>query len=419
MAKSAADVLHVWAYLPQASDPIICGALELLQGRVCQFAYDPMWIENSDAFALSPDLPLQGAVFDPPAGFDIHPVFEDAGPDRWGRAVINKVFNPQRRSPIDYLALAGENRIGALGFSSSREAYQPSLQEVYQVADLPDLIGAADAFAEQKPISQEMLRLLQPGSSAGGARPKAVVRHRGEDWIAKFPSPDDEIDACAVEHASLQLASLCGIAVPESELINLQGRNVLLVKRFDREAGHRIHFASARTMLIADGLKEGEMGYADISDVLRREAVSPQADCHQLFRRMVVNVLIENTDDHEKNHAFLYQQGRWNLSPAYDVQPQLQGLGYQSLRLGRNGSEALLSNSLSDAKRFMLRPKDALDVAHDVVSQAQLWESVFSQHGVSHADIQVCRNFILRPSVLDLSKIAVQQKPQRTPSLNL
>ncbi|MEB0021069.1 HipA domain-containing protein [Actimicrobium sp. CCI2.3] len=198
----------------------------------------------------------------------------------------------------------------------------------------------------------------------------------------------------------MKYASLCGITVAASELITLAGQHVLLVRRFDRDAGTRIHFASARTLLIADGLRKGDMGYADLADVLRREARAPQANCQQLFRRMVFNLLIENTDDHEKNHALLFQQGHWNLSPAFDLQPQLLGVGYQSLRLGKQGAQALLSNALSDCGRFMLTSDEASHIAHDVLAQVRQWEQVFVRCGVSNADINACRSFILRASVL-------------------
>lgn len=131
--------------------------------------------------------------------------------------------------------------------------------------------AAADALARKQPISDEMKRLLQPGSSAGGARPKAVIRHHGEEWIAKFRSLDDEVDCCAIEHASLRLASACGIRVAHSELVKVNGINAVLVQRFDRVHGGRLHFASARSLLIAAGVPEHEMGYPDIADIIRSQ----------------------------------------------------------------------------------------------------------------------------------------------------
>src|SRR5260363_289509 len=144
--------------------------------------------------ALSPDLPLKAGQFEPPAGLDLHPVFEDAGPDRWGRQIIDKVFQLPRRSPIDYLATAGEDRIGALGFSSSPDDYVVAKEQAFQAADLADLLRAAQALEHHMPINDEMRRLLRPGASAGGARLKAIIQDRQRHWIAKFPAEGDIAD---------------------------------------------------------------------------------------------------------------------------------------------------------------------------------------------------------------------------------
>jgi len=393
------DHLFVWIYPAGGHSPVLCGALELLQGRRCLFSYDPSWLERVDAFALSPDLPLQAGVYEPPDRFDIHPVFEDAGPDRWGKNIINKVFNPQRRSPLEYLELAGENRIGALGFSRSASEYDVAVGASFHRVDLPDLIRASESLSLQMPINDDLRRLLRPGSSAGGARPKSVIKHNNEDWIAKFPSAEDECDVCAIEHASLLLAKMCGIRVADSELLKVGDRNVLLVKRFDRENDGRVHFASARTLLIADGVKEGLMGYADMADIARRLSSSPKENCHELFRRMVFNVLIENADDHEKNHAFLYRQGEWELSPAYDVLPQRQGLGFHQMRIGKDGNVAKIRNLLSECDRFLLRPVEAKFIVKDMYGHIAQWREVFAQAEVSVRDIDLCARYVLGDSI--------------------
>jgi serine/threonine-protein kinase HipA len=176
-------------------------------------------------------------------------------------------------------------------------------------------------------------------------------------------------------------------------------QNVLLVKRFDREDQGRIHFASARTLLIAEGVKEGVMGYADVAEAARRLSTSPKEDCHELFRRMVFNVFIENTDDHEKNHAFLFHNGAWNLSPAYDVLPQLQGLGFHQMRIGKDGNEAKISNLLSEYDRFLLKQAEAETIVADIHEQVLGWRDVFLQAGVSSHDIVLCDGYVLRSSV--------------------
>lgn len=200
----------------------------------------------------------------------------------------------------------------------------------------------------------------------------------------------------AIEHASLRLAHRCGIDVPLSRLVRVGARNLLLVKRFDRQRRHRVHFASARTMLIAEGMTEDAMGYADLADAARRLSLTPQRDCHQLFRRMTFNVLLENTDDHAKNHAFLYQNGHWRLAPAYDIAPQLQGIGYHQVRIGKEGHVPTLSNVLSEAGRFMLSPDEAARVVDGMVGLIRDWQAVFAAEGVEQHDIDVCAAYVLR-----------------------
>jgi len=389
------NILYAWIYPLGEQQPVLCGALELLNGRRCVFSYDAQWLGHEKRFALSPDLALRAGVMEPPAGLELHPIFEDAGPDRWGKNVINKVFNPQRRSPLEYLERAGEDRIGALGFSRSALAYEVLKEQAFHVADLGDLMHAAQALSTQAPIDENLRRLLRPGASAGGARPKAIIQHEGGDWIAKFPTLDDEHDICAMEHASLLLAKSCGIDVPESQLVDVGGRNVLLVKRFDRAEGGRLHYASARSMALAEGIREDDMGYADLADLVRRSLPDAKKQCHELFRRMALNVLLENTDDHGKNHAFLLHADGWRLSPAYDIQPQLQGIGYQQLRIGHQNYEPSMANVLSDCGRFMLKKDEAVAVLSDVADKVCKWPEVFARAGVPQRDVDACARYVM------------------------
>jgi serine/threonine-protein kinase HipA len=388
--------LHVWIYPPGDLTPTRCGMLDLIGGRRCLFSYSESWLNHSQAFELSPDLPLRAGAFEPEPGQDLHSIFEDASPDRWGQRVIDTVFRPDRRSPIDYLALAGEDRIGALGFSWSADRYETSRDRAFHAADLRALVGAAHAIEVHATIDERLRRLLQPGRSVGGARPKAIVEDGGRYWIAKFPAEGDEVDVSAVEHASLRLAKDCGIAVPDSRLVSIPGKSVLLVERFDREpSGTRRHFASAKTLLVAEGLDIKSAAYADLAEVARRFSPEPKADSRQLFKRMVFNVLMENTDDHEKNHAFLNDKGKWKLAPAYDLQPQLQGIGYQQLVVGSRAHEPSIENALSDAGRFMLTGAEANDEVERMLEVLSRWPEKFRQEGVSERDIAVCQRFVL------------------------
>jgi serine/threonine-protein kinase HipA len=388
--------LFVWIYPAGALLPRLCGRLDLIGGRRCLFSYSEDWLAHREAFALSPDLPLRAGAFEPPPRQDLHPIFEDAGPDRWGRRVIDTAFRPARRSPIDYLALAGEDRIGALAFSWSDTNYDIPQDQAFYGADLEALSGAAHAIEVHETIDERLRRLLQPGRSVGGARPKAIIQEEGRYWIAKFPAQGDEVDVAAVEHASLRLAGECGIDVPDSRLIAIRGRNILLVERFDREtSGTRRHFASARTLLLAQGIDIDNIAYSELAEVARRFSPESKRDCLQLFQRMAFNVLMENTDDHEKNHAFLNARGKWKLSPAYDLQPQLQGIGYQQLRVGLRDHEPSVENVLSDAGRFMLTKEEATAEVERMLAVLAHWPERFDHAGVSKRDIDLCRRFVL------------------------
>lgn len=388
------DALYVWIYPPLSLQPVPCGKLTLIRGRKCTFEYASAWLESAQRFALSPDLPLREGAFEPPAGQDIHPVFQDAGPDRWGQRIIEQVFNPRRRSAIDYLAIAGEDRIGALAFSWNPDGYQPAREQVLHRADLEALIAAANALEHREEIGSEMRRLLKPGTSAGGARPKAIIEHEGRRWIAKFPVDGDMVDMCAVEHASLRLAQQCGIRVPDSKLVPVGRSNALLVERFDRHSdGARIHYCSAKTMFLAEGIESA--AYSDLASIARKYAPAPADAAREIFLRMAYNVLLENTDDHDKNHAFLWIEGKWNLAPAYDIQPQLNGLGYQELVVGKQGNESSLQNVMSNCGRFMLSDEQAHGEIEAMLRQLKTWPDVFASHGVSGRDIDVCKNYVL------------------------
>jgi serine/threonine-protein kinase HipA len=405
--------LFVWFYPPHGQEPQLCGRLDLIGGRQCVFSYAREYLSRADGIALCPDLPLRDGQYTAPVGLELHPIFEDAGPDRWGRRVIDRAFNPRRRAAIDYLALAGEDRIGALGFSASDEIYQVDQAPAFHRSDLPSLIEAARAVELQLPIDERLRQLLRPGGTAGGARPKAVIDDEGSAWIAKFAADGDAVDFCAIEHASVRLARECGIEAPESRLVQLGRSRALLVKRFDREpGGGRIHFASARTMLLGDGIPEEQMAYADIAEFARRFSPTPAEDSLQMFRRMVLNILIENTDDHAKNHAFLHQgTDRWRLSPVYDIQPQLQGIPYQQLIVGDEGTDPTLTNALSQAGRFMLTPAAAHAEVERILETVSGWREVFGESGVCERDIHELESFMMRD--VELPPLSTRRRTKR------
>jgi len=407
--------LYVWIYLPVAEKPVPCGILSLLPGnRKASFRYLTEYVNNPGAFALSPDLPLREIEFMPPQEDALHPVFDDAGPDKWGRRVIDREENPSRRSEIDYLWYSGEDRVGALAFSSSAERYEPhSMSNAFHTDQLSDLLEAARCLELNLPLDDKFRRLLKQGTSLGGMRPKTILEHNGQAWIAKFPSIEDTFDVCAMEHASLELARKCGIIAPESRLVSVGKMRVLLVERFDRVPGGRIPYLSARSMMIAEGYKKDEFSYSALAEITRRYSREPKQDCLQLFRRMVFNILLDNTDDHEKNHGFLYDGSSWNLAPAFDVSPQLQGLGYQQMNAGRDGMTSSMGNALSECEIFGLSKMEACRECEVILEKMRLWQEIFAHAGVSQEDIEKASRFVLREGIRALPKEEPSRKKPR------
>lgn len=394
--------LYVWIYLAGAVLPTPCGTLSLLPGnRRVSFRYLDGYLTRSDGSALSPDIPLRKGEFMPPDGEALHPVFDDAGPDKWGRMVIDREDNPSRRSEIDYLWYSGEDRVGALGFSDSPEHYQPlAKSHAFRADQLADLLEAARCLEANLPLEERFRRLLKQGTSLGGMRPKTVLEDEGKAWIAKFPSITDTFEVCAMEHASLLLAGKCGIAAPVSRLISVGKQRVMLVERFDRlPGGGRIPYLSARSMLIAEGYARSEFSYPSLAEIVRKHAHDSGQDCLQLFRRMVFNILLDNSDDHEKNHGFLFDGKHWNLAPAFDVSPQLQGLGYQQLGVGESGMESTIENALSGCASFGLSKATAQREIDLIAETLSRWPRIFAEEGVPPQDIESAIRFVMRDNL--------------------
>lgn len=385
------DRALVWLFLPAGGAPILCGELRRIGGgRKLAFRYDDAWLARPDAFALAPDLLLKPGEIGPAAQLDVHPVFEDAGPDDWGRRVIDSAHQPARRLPLDYLALAGHCPVGALGFSWPG---QPLLADALAGLDsIDELLAAVRSVENREPLSERHARLLKPATSIGGMRPKALIAIDGQPWMAKFPSRLDEEDVCGIEGASLLLAHACGIEVAVSQLITCGKRQVLLVKRFDRDADLRHQFLSARTMFESEGLG---YSYAHLAQLVRKHSAQPGADAHDLFRRLVFNIVIENGDDHERNHGFLRVGRVYRLAPAYDIAPQLQNTGYQAMAISGNEMASTLPHALAAAHEFGLGAVEARSIAAGIVGTvATHWRAVFQAAGVPQPDIELVARFV-------------------------
>ena len=314
----------VLVYLDLRGSPHLVGRLwaRTRKGKEsATFEYDGTWLAHADRFALEPALTLSPGPFHTGSGKPLFGAIGDSAPDRWGRMLMRRAerryADREGRTPrtlweIDYLLMVDdEARQGALRFAEAERG--PFLADdaaaIPPLIELPRLLSAADHVAGDSDSDDDLRLLLAPGSSLGGARPKASVRDRdGHLMVAKFPHKQDEVDAVRWEAVALSLAAKAGIPVPAWRVEDVAGRPVLLLRRFDRPAGMRIPFLSAMSML---GAADNEMrSYLEFVDALRQHGAAPKEDMRALWRRIAFNILISNTDDHVRNHGFLYDGTR-------------------------------------------------------------------------------------------------------------
>jgi serine/threonine-protein kinase HipA len=392
------DELFLW-WLAEPARPVLIGTLQMVRSsRGVSLRYADRWIENG--FALSEDLPLlRGQEFLPREKETAAGAVDDARPDRWGERVIRLVDKPPRLSLLEYLYFAGDERFGALGVSTSAERYAPRrLGPLPVLADTETIYELVRKVIDNEPVAAELKRLIAPGGTLGGAKPKALLQIDGEPWVVKF-ADGDPTDAPLVEHAAMTLAARAKIEVSSTRPIRLTMGHAVAVRRFDRRAGERLHALSANVALKAAG--EG-LGYPELAQLLRRRGVVAgeryRQQMHELFRRMVFNILIDNTDDHEKNHALLVNDAaEYELSPAYDVLPSGQALGYQQMRVGENEADSTLENALTMCGQFGLEPAVAHKEITAVARVAARWREHFIRVGVSQSDIELLAEQIDRP----------------------
>jgi len=359
--------------------------------------YDAGWLARG--FALSEDLPLIDQEFLPREKDTAPGAVDDARPDRWGERVIRFVDKPPRLSLLEYLYFAGDDRFGALGVSTSAEQYQARrLGPMPALQDVDEIQGLVRKILDNEAIPEAKKRLIAPGVTMGGARPKALIAIDGAQWVVKF-SDGDALDTPLVEHAAMTLAAGAGIRVAETRAIPLHDGHAVAVRRFDRAAGRRLHALTANVALKAAG---EPLGYPELAQLLRRRGVAGGganvAQMHELFRRMVFNILIDNTDDHEKNHVLLVDDAQQlSLSPAFDVLPSGQALGYQQMRVGEDDADSTLANALSMSALFALTKGEAQKEVTAVAAVVAGWKRHFAGCGVGARDIALLAEQIDRP----------------------
>ncbi len=366
------------------------------------FEYEKTWLNHPEKFALEPALKLTEGAFHTVADQSIFGAIGDSAPDRWGRVLMRRLESKRARSAketartlteADYLlGVNDELRQGALRFSEKidGEFLSPKNEiSIPPLIDLPKLLAASEKFIKNKESLAELKLLLAPGSSLGGARPKSSVRdRRGNLAIAKFPRQDDEFEIEKWEAVALTLAKKSGISTPSWSLEKIGKKSVLVVKRFDRIGKIRVPFLSAMSMLQA---KDNEQhSYLEIAYALAQNGAAPEEDMKQLWRRIVFNILISNTDDHLRNHGFLFEsQKGWRLSPAYDLNPTPIEIKPRILTtaIDFNDNSASLETALSVASEFRLQKNEANKIIKEVAKAVSTWRDTAKSFALTKREI--------------------------------
>jgi len=344
MPTSTSDRAFVWIWLPGEREPVPAGLLRV-RGVDLTFQYGTRYLERPNRMSVyGPELPLTRQAFQATADLHMPGAIRDASPDAWGRRVIMSRLTGDRGRDVEtdrlpeltYLLESGSNRFGALDFQASATEYVARTD----AATLDELHDAADRVEAGEPLPPELGEALLSGTAIGGARPKALIEDGGDQYIAKFSVATDPFPVVNAEAACMQLARRAGIEVSEFEVVRSLGRDVLLMKRFDRGPGATRRMAVSGLTMLGLGEMTSRYGtYPDLYDVLMAHSAAPEHVGEQLFRRIAFNIAISNTDDHLRNHAAFWNGEHLDLTPAYDLSPMVRSgeTARQILAFGRAG----------------------------------------------------------------------------------
>jgi serine/threonine-protein kinase HipA len=406
---------YVYITLPGQTSPITAGRFELTSKKGVQlgrFVYGKKYLERADAIEFDPvELKLSPKIYETTTLKGVFGPLRDAGPDYWGRRVIERNTGSAQLSEMDYLLNSPDDRAGALGFGLNQTPPAPK-RKFNQTLDLQKLQKIADSIIANENIptdttTSQIEELLLIGTSMGGARPKAVIEDQNGLWLAKFNRPDDRWNHARVEHAMLQLARFCGISTAESRIVTIGDRDILLVKRFDREKtkdGYlRARMISGLTLLRAEDthFDREKWSYVLLAEEIRRASYQPDIDARELFKRMCFNALISNTDDHPRNHALIAKNRDWKLSPAYDLTPSTPTSIERrdlALTIGDNGRHANTENILSQCRRFLLTHNEAKKLLTDMTESIEsAWYRISKEAGVTEIDCELISGAFVYP----------------------
>lgn len=409
LGGNAPTEAFVWIWLPGQLEPIIAGRIEL-DGGLYAFNYGRSYLERADAIPIyTPELPLQRGVVMPQTPLEMAGCLRDGAPDAWGRRIIinrltglgGQAAHDVEFGELTFMLNSGSDRIGALDFQMSADRYQPREQ---QNATLEELLEAAERVERGEPIPQALDKALFHGSSIGGARPKALLQNGEDKFIAKFSATNDTMAVVKAEFVAMRLAAKVGLNVAPVQLAKASGKDVLLVRRFDREwngtGWTRRAMVSALTMFGLSEMQARYASYEDLTDMIRARFTAPRETLRELFGRLTFNVLTGNNDDHARNHAAFWNGAELTLTPAYDICPQPRSgrEANQAMLVNGEDKRSLLETCRLAAPNFLLNDRDARDVIdHQVTTIIQSWGAICDEAELSEVD----RGFLWRRQFLN------------------
>jgi len=405
-----ASSAFVWLWLPGAAEPVVCGRIQLV-GDIYNFTYGKSYLRRKDCIPVwLPELPLVDKVIVPEAPHTIAGSLRDSAPDQWGRRVVlNRQFDRKGRDvdtseldELNYMLLSGSDRIGALDFQVSPTDYVPRQNNE---ASLAQMLNAAELVEQGIPLPPELDAAMNHGTSIGGARPKAQLIDGDRKVIAKFPSSRDTHNVVKGECLGMRIAAIAGLDVAPVELVNVQKKDVLIVERFDR---YRLSGGWGRRAVVSSltlqGLDENAARYASYSEIatqLRHRSANPVGDPHELWSRMLFNILIGNTDDHARNHAVIWNGSDIRLTPAYDIdpRPRLGREANQAMEIAPGDRRSRIASALASAGMFGIREPEAQQIAiRQITCIRKNFRRISEEIGLSPIDQEkLARRAVLNP----------------------
>lgn len=406
MAQNKFDI-YVYAHWIGMQEPELTGILSahFAKGKKSfSFEYDRTWIKSKEQMLFDPDIQFySGPQF--PSDKENFGIFLDSMPDTWGRTLMKRRVSQQAKEngekprtlyDIDYLlGVYDESRMGALRFKTELDgpfldnnntSPTPPWSSIRELQNAAKMLENDD---DNKEIQKWLSVLMAPGSSLGGARPKAnILDENKELWIAKFPSKNDTIDKGAWEMLAYELALKAGINMAPSKMEKIAGKyNTFFTKRFDREKEQRIHFASAMTMTSnsEDTIRDSMPSYLDIADFIQNYGVNINENLQQLWRRIIFNIAVSNTDDHLRNHGFILTNEGWILSPAYDINPSIDKDGL-ALNIDTHNNELDFNLAISVGEYFRLDNSQMDKIINEVIEAVSSWKVIAQKIGISRAE---------------------------------